>query len=228
MAQNSAAKKQALREKYGNGKIKDLDQFIDLLKSDENPCGFVGSVNLVVSLKNRAKKAGSLGCQGMISLLHGKKSPKKVVVFCEDSHASKAEELGFIVGNPEKIKKTNKVDGDIIFTTKAYFKNLRSIIPVLGKKRLLPNEKNGTLVAGGADEMLQKAKKYQDGLLVAYKKAADDSVAMKIGSLALSKDQLRENLNAALSQLEKNHSKFLISKKILSGTMFPVSFEYKV
>ena len=127
MAPNKTEQKQALRKKYGAGKIKDLDQFIDLLKSDENPCGFVGSVSLVVSLKSRAKKAGSLGCQGMIDLPHGTSSGKKVMVFCEDSQAQRAEQLGFILGNPEKIKKTNRIDGDIIFTVKSYFKNLRQI-----------------------------------------------------------------------------------------------------
>jgi ribosomal protein L1 len=226
MAPNKAAKKQALREKYRN-KIKDIDHFIDILKSDENPCGFVGSVSLIVSLQNRDKKSGTIGCQGMINLPHASGSKKKIMVFLEESKAKKAREMGFFVGDVEKIKANGKFNSDITFTNKSNFKNLRSIVARLGKKRQLPNEKAGTMIAGDADQMLEVAKNYRDGLCVGYKKASNNRLAVKIGNLSLSKEQIKENLKAAISQLESNHSKFIFGKKIISCSMFPVSFEYK-
>ena len=158
---------------------------------------FDASVELVMRLNLDTKKADQQ-LRGAIVLPNGTGKTKKVLVLAKGDAAKAAQEAGAdYVGDMDlitKIEKENWFDFDVMIATPDMMPVLGKLGKVLGPKGLMPNPKTGTVTLETA-KAVSDVKKGR----VEYRTDSFGNVAVIIGKVSFTEEQLIENMNAFVS-----------------------------
>lgn len=211
----------AIREKIQPGKIYVLAEALDLIKECAN-AKFVESVDVAVNLGVDARKSDQ-NVRGSVVLPHGTGKTVRVAVFAEGDNAAKATEAGAdVVGMDdlaEQIKK-GEFNFDVVVATPNSMRVVGTLGQILGPRGLMPNPKVGT-VTNDVATAVKNAKAGQ----VRFRTDKNGIIHCSIGKAAFESNQLKENLEALLTELKRvkpSTAKGTFLKKLsVSTTMGP-------
>ena len=183
------------------GKLYTKEEAAKLVK-ETSITKFDASVELVMRLNLDTKKADQQ-LRGAIVLPNGTGKTKKVLVLAKGDKAKEAEAAGAdFVGAEElvqKIQKENWFDFDVMIATPDMMPVLGKLGKVLGPKGLMPNQKTGTVTLDTA-KAVSDVKKGR----VEYRTDSFGNVAVIIGKVSFTEEQLVENMNAFVSLILKS------------------------
>ena len=183
------------------GKLYTKEEAAKLVK-ETSITKFDASVELVMRLNLDTKKADQQ-LRGAIVLPNGTGKTKKVLVLAKGDAAKAAQEAGAdYVGDMDlitKIEKENWFDFDIMIATPDMMPVLGKLGKVLGPKGLMPNPKTGTVTLDTA-KAVSDVKKGR----VEYRTDSFGNVAVIIGKVSFTEEQLVENMNAFVSLILKS------------------------
>ena len=182
-------------------KLYTKDEAVKLVK-DTNPAKFDATVELVLRLNLDTKKADQQ-LRGATVLPNGTGKTKKVLVLAKGAAAQAAKEAGGdYVGDMDlitKIEKENWFDFDVMIATPDMMPVLGKLGKVLGPKGLMPNPKTGTVTLDTA-KAVSDVKKGR----VEYRTDSFANVAVIIGKVSFTEQQLKENLEYFVSLILKS------------------------
>ena len=144
-----------------------------------------------------------------------------MAVFAEGDEAKDAKENGAdkvgMEDLADEMKKGN-LDFDVIIATPTTMKVVSPLGQILGPKGLIPNPKSET-VTKDIKSAVKNAKSGQ----IRYKSDKQGIIHTRIGQIGYSEDQIRDNLEAFLTDLKKakppSSKGVFISKVSISSTM---------
>ena len=181
---------------------------------------FKEALDVAVNLGIDPKKTDQ-AVRGATNLPHGNGKTYKVAVFAEGDEAKDAKENGAdkvgMEDLADEMKKGN-LDFDVIIATPATMKVVSPLGQILGPKGLMPNPKSET-VTKDIKSAVKNAKSGQ----IRYKTDKQGIIHTRIGQVGYSEDQIRDNLEAFLTDLKKakppSSKGVFISKVSISSTM---------
>ena len=177
-----------------------VDQAVSLLKKVGN-AKFVESVEAHVSL-NIDPKYANQQLRTSLVLPNGTGKSLRIAVFTEPDYVSEALAVGATVaGADDLLEEMNagKLDFDLLITTPQLMPKLAKLGRVLGPKGLMPSPKSGT-VTTNLKEAINEFKKGK----LEYRADKTGIVHLSFGKIDFSEEQLKENLLAVHSSIEKN------------------------
>jgi len=177
-----------------------FDKAISLLKQIGN-AKFLESVEAHVSL-NIDPKYANQQLRTSLVLPNGTGKSLKIAVLTDADYVSEALKFGAtIAGSDDLIEEISagKLDFDILITTPQLMPKLAKLGRVLGPKGLMPSPKSGT-VTQNIKEAINEFKKGK----LEYRADKTGIVHLSFGKSDFSEDQLKENLLAVYSSIEKN------------------------
>ena len=187
--------------KLEKGKLYSLEEAVKLVK-ETSISKFDGTVEIAVRL-NLDNKKNDQQLRGAIVLPHGTGKAKKVLVLAKGDQAKAAVDAGAdFVGDMDmitKIEKENWFEFDVIIATPEMMPLLGKLGKVLGPKGLMPNPKTGTVTLDTA-KAVSDVKKGR----VEYRTDSFGNVAVIIGKVSFTEEQLIENMNAFVSLILKS------------------------
>lgn len=211
----------AIREKIQAGKLYPVVEALDLLKDCAN-VKFVESVDVAVVLGVDARKSDQ-NVRGSVVLPHGTGKIVRVAVFAEGDNAVKATEAGAdIVGMDDLAEQVQQgeFNFDVVVATPNSMRVVGKLGQVLGPRGLMPNPKVGTVT----NDVAQAVKNAKAGQ-VRFRTDKNGIVHCSIGKAAFASKQLKENLEALLTELKRikpSTAKGTFIKKLcVSTTMGP-------
>jgi len=147
-------------------------------------------------------KRGEQQVRGAITLPHGTGKTKKIAAIVSPDKEKEAKEAGAdIVGGEDiiaEIKKTNKVDADIVLATPDMMPKLAVVAKILGPKGLMPSPKNETITTN-LKKTIGELKKGK----VNFKNDDTSNIHQVIGKVSFEQKQLTENFNEFLDAVKK-------------------------
>jgi large subunit ribosomal protein L1 len=181
---------------------------------------FKEALDVAVNLGIDPKKTDQ-AVRGATNLPHGNGKTYKVAVFAEGDEAKDAKENGAdkvgMEDLADEMKKGN-LDFDVIIATPSTMKVVSPLGQILGPKGLMPNPKSET-VTKDIKSAVKNAKSGQ----IRYKTDKQGIIHTRIGQVGYSEDQIRDNLEAFLTDLKKakppSSKGVFISKVSISSTM---------
>ena len=181
---------------------------------------FKEALDVAVNLGIDPKKTDQ-AVRGATNLPHGNGKTYKVAVFAEGDEAKDAKENGAdkvgMEDLADEMKKGN-IDFDVIIATPKTMKVVSPLGQILGPKGLMPNPKSET-VTKDIKSAVKNAKSGQ----IRYKTDKQGIIHTRIGQVGYSEDQIRDNLEAFLTDLKKakppSSKGVFISKVSISSTM---------
>ena len=181
---------------------------------------FKEALDVAVNLGIDPKKTDQ-AVRGATNLPHGNGKAYKVAVFAEGDEAKDAKENGAdkvgMEDLADEMKKGN-LDFDVIIATPTTMKVVSPLGQILGPKGLMPNPKSET-VTKDVKSAVKNAKSGQ----IRYKSDKQGIIHTRIGQIGYSEDQIRDNLEAFLTDLKKakppSSKGVFISKVSISSTM---------
>jgi len=177
-----------------------VDQAVSLLKKVGN-AKFTESVEAHISL-NIDPKYANQQLRTSLVLPNGTGKSLRIAVFTEADDVSEALALGAtIAGADDLLEEMNagKLDFDLLITTPQLMPKLAKLGRVLGPKGLMPSPKSGTVTTNLKDAINE----FKKGKLE-YRADKTGIVHLSFGKADFSEEQLRENLLAVHSSIEKN------------------------
>jgi large subunit ribosomal protein L1 len=177
-----------------------LDNALSLLKQ-LGTAKFIESVEAHISL-NIDPKYANQQLRTSLVLPNGTGKSLRIAVFTEPDYVSEALALGATVaGADDLLEEMNagKLDFDLLITTPQLMPKLAKLGRVLGPKGLMPSPKSGT-VTTNLKEAINEFKKGK----LEYRADKTGIVHLSFGKIDFSEDQLKENLLAVHSSIEKN------------------------
>jgi large subunit ribosomal protein L1 len=177
-----------------------FDQGISLLKEVGN-AKFLESVEAHVSL-NIDPKYANQQLRTSLVLPYGTGKSLKIAVLTDADYVNEALKLGATkAGSDDLIEEINagKLDFDILITTPQLMPKLAKLGRVLGPKGLMPSPKSGTVTQNIKEAITQ----FKQGKLE-YRADKTGIVHLSFGKNNFSEEQLKENLLAVYSSIEKN------------------------
>jgi len=211
----------AIAGKIEHGRQYPIDEALGLL-SELPKVKFRESVDVSVNLGVDPRKSDQVVRSSTV-LPHGTGKTVRVAVFTQGANADAAKEAGAdIVGMDdlaEDVKKGN-MDFDVVIASPDAMRVVGQLGQILGPRGLMPNPKVGTVTPDVATAV-KNAKAGQ----VRYRTDKAGIIHCTIGKVDFKVDQLRENLQALLTDLNKlkpSSAKGVYMKKItVSTTMGP-------
>ena len=181
---------------------------------------FKEALDVAVNLGIDPKKTDQ-AVRGATNLPHGNGKTYKVAVFAEGDEAKDAKENGAdkvgMEDLADEMKKGN-LDFDVIIATPTTMKVVSPLGQILGPKGLMPNPKSET-VTKDIKSAVKNAKSGQ----IRYKTDKQGIIHTRIGQVGYSEDQIRDNIEAFLTDLKKakppSSKGVFISKVSISSTM---------
>ena len=181
---------------------------------------FNESIDVAVNLGVDPTKSDQ-NVRGATTLPAGSGKPCKVAVFVEGDLSAAAKEAGAdAVGMEdlaEEIKKGD-VDYDVVIATPDTMRVVSPLGQILGPKGLMPNPKSET-VTKDIPNTVKNAKSGQ----IRYKSDKQGIIHARIGQIGYTEEQLKDNLEAFLTDVKKakppSAKGVYISKVTLSSTM---------
>ena len=181
---------------------------------------FKEALDVAVNLGIDPKKTDQ-AVRGATNLPHGNGKTYKVAVFAEGDQAKDALENGADkVGMEDLAEEMKKGDlnYDVIIATPSTMKVVSPLGQILGPKGLMPNPKSET-VTKDVKTAVKNAKSGQ----IRYKSDKQGIIHTRIGQVGYSEEQVRDNLEAFLTDLKKakppSSKGVFISKVSISSTM---------
>ena len=181
---------------------------------------FKEALDIAVNLGIDPKKTDQ-AVRGATNLPHGNGKTYKVAVFAEGEEAKDALDNGADKVGMEDLAedmKKGELDFDVIIATPATMKVVSPLGQILGPKGLMPNPKSET-VTKDVKTAVKNAKSGQ----IRYKSDKQGIIHTRIGQVGYSEEQVRDNLEAFLTDLKKakppSSKGVFISKVSISSTM---------
>ena len=181
---------------------------------------FKEALDVAVNLGIDPKKTDQ-AVRGATNLPHGNGKTYKVAVFAEGDEARDALENGADKVGMEDLAEDMKkgdLNYDVIIATPSTMKVVSPLGQILGPKGLMPNPKSET-VTKDVKTAVKNAKSGQ----IRYKSDKQGIIHTRIGQVGYSEEQVRDNLEAFLSDLKKakppSSKGVFISKVSISSTM---------
>jgi len=211
----------AIAEKVEHGKQYAIDEALALL-SELSKVKFKESVDVSVNLGVDPRKSDQVVRSSTV-LPHGTGKTVRVAVFTQGANADAAKEAGAdIVGMDDladEVKKGN-MDFDVVIASPDAMRVVGQLGQILGPRGLMPNPKVGTVTP----DVVTAVKNAKAGQ-VRYRTDKAGIIHCTIGKADFQVEQLRENLQALLTDLNKlkpSAAKGVYMKKItVSTTMGP-------
>ncbi|NJO17922.1 MAG: 50S ribosomal protein L1 [Thioploca sp.] len=212
---------QAIKAKLTPGKLYPVNEAFELLKSLP-PAKFPESVDVSVNLGVDPRKSDQVVRSSTV-LPHGTGKQVRVAVFAQGANASAAQEAGAdIIGFEDLAERIKQgfLEFDIVIASPDAMRLVGQLGKILGPRGLMPNPKVGTVTPD-----VVTAVKNAKGGQVRYRTDKAGIIHCTIGKVSFHADQLRENLQALLTDLVKikpSTSKGIYMRKItVSTTMGP-------
>ena len=181
---------------------------------------FKEALDVAVNLGIDPKKTDQ-AVRGATNLPHGNGKTYKVAVFAEGDEARDALENGADKVGMEDLAEDMKkgdLNYDVIIATPSTMKVVSPLGQILGPKGLMPNPKSET-VTKDVKTAVKNAKSGQ----IRYKSDKQGIIHTRIGQVGYSEEQVRDNLEAFLTDLKKakppSSKGVFISKVSISSTM---------
>jgi len=181
---------------------------------------FTESLDVSINLGIDASKSDQ-NVRGASNLPHGNGKSFKVAVFADGDEATQAKEAGADKVGMEDLAdeiKAGNMDFDVVIATPDTMRVVSPLGQILGPKGLMPNPKSET-VTKDIPNTVKNAKSGQ----IRYKSDKQGIIHARIGQIGYTEEQLRDNLEAFLTDVKKakppSAKGIYISKVTLSSTM---------
>ena len=181
---------------------------------------FTESLDVSINLGIDASKSDQ-NVRGASNLPHGNGKSFKVAVFADGDEAAQAKEAGADkVGMEDLVEeiKAGNMDFDVVIATPETMRVVSPLGQILGPKGLMPNPKSET-VTKDIPNTVKNAKSGQ----IRYKSDKQGIIHARIGQIGYTEEQLKDNLEAFLTDVKKakppSAKGVYISKVTLSSTM---------
>ena len=181
---------------------------------------FTESLDVSINLGIDASKSDQ-NVRGASNLPHGNGKSFKVAVFADGDEATQAKEAGADKVGMEDLAeeiKAGNMDFDVVIATPDTMRVVSPLGQILGPKGLMPNPKSET-VTKDIPNTVKNAKSGQ----IRYKSDKQGIIHARIGQIGYTEEQLKNNLEAFLTDVKKakppSAKGVYISKVTLSSTM---------
>ena len=181
---------------------------------------FIESLDVSINLGIDASKSDQ-NVRGASNLPHGNGKTFRVAVFAEGEEATQAKDAGADKVGMEDLAdeiKSGNMDFDVVIATPDTMRVVSPLGQILGPKGLMPNPKSET-VTKDISNTVKNAKSGQ----IRYKSDKQGIIHARIGQIGYTEEQLRDNLEAFLTDVKKakppSAKGIYISKVTLSSTM---------
>ena len=181
---------------------------------------FTESLDVSINLGIDASKSDQ-NVRGASNLPHGNGKSFKVAVFADGDEATQAKEAGADKVGMEDLAeeiKAGNMDFDVVIATPDTMRVVSPLGQILGPKGLMPNPKSET-VTKDIPNTVKNAKSGQ----IRYKSDKQGIIHVRIGQIGYTEEQLKDNLEAFLTDVKKakppSAKGVYISKVTLSSTM---------
>ena len=181
---------------------------------------FTESLDVSINLGIDASKSDQ-NVRGASNLPHGNGKSFKVAVFADGDEATQAKEAGADKVGMEDLAEETKagnMDFDVVIATPDTMRVVSPLGQILGPKGLMPNPKSET-VTKDIPNTVKNAKSGQ----IRYKSDKQGIIHARIGQIGYTEEQLKDNLEAFLTDVKKakppSAKGVYISKVTLSSTM---------
>ena len=181
---------------------------------------FTESLDVSINLGIDASKSDQ-NVRGASNLPHGNGKSFKVAVFADGDEATQAKEAGADKVGMEDLAeeiKAGNIDFDVVIATPDTMRVVSPLGQILGPKGLMPNPKSET-VTKDIPNTVKNAKSGQ----IRYKSDKQGIIHARIGQIGYTEEQLKDNLEAFLTDVKKakppSAKGVYISKVTLSSTM---------
>tara|TARA_B100000963_G_scaffold90392_1_gene77902 strand:+ start:1109 stop:1765 length:657 start_codon:yes stop_codon:yes gene_type:complete len=181
---------------------------------------FTESLDISINLGIDASKSDQ-NVRGASNLPHGNGKVFRVAVFAEGDEATQAKEAGADKVGMEDLAdeiKSGNMDFDVVIATPDTMRIVSPLGQILGPKGLMPNPKSET-VTKDIPNTVKNAKSGQ----IRYKSDKQGIIHARIGQIGYTEEQLKDNLEAFLTDVKKakppSAKGVYISKVTLSSTM---------
>jgi len=214
-------RQKAIAEKIERGKLYPVEEAFSLLKELPGP-RFAETVEVAVNLGVDPRKSDQI-VRGSTVLPNGTGKSVRVAVFAQGDKASAASEAGADVVGMDDLAaqiKGGDLSFDVVIASPDTMGTVGKLGTILGPRGLMPNPKVGTVTQDVATAV-RNAKAGQ----VRYRTDKKGIIHAGIGKVDFTPEQLRENLEALVSDLNKAKpaaSKGIYMKKVtVASTMGP-------
>ncbi len=181
---------------------------------------FTESLDVSINLGIDTSKSDQ-NVRGASNLPHGNGKSFKVAVFADGDEATQAKEAGADKVGMEDLAeeiKAGNMDFDVVIATPETMRVVSPLGQILGPKGLMPNPKSET-VTKDIPNTVKNAKSGQ----IRYKSDKQGIIHARIGQIGYTEEQLKDNLEAFLTDVKKakppSAKGVYISKVTLSSTM---------
>ena len=181
---------------------------------------FTESLDVSINLGIDASKSDQ-NVRGASNLPHGNGKSFKVAVFADGDEATQAKEAGADKVGMEDLAeeiKAGNMDFDVVIATPETMRVVSPLGQILGPKGLMPNPKSET-VTKDIPNTVKNAKSGQ----IRYKSDKQGIIHARIGQIGYTEEQLKDNLEAFLTDVKKakppSAKGVYISQVTLSSTM---------
>jgi large subunit ribosomal protein L1 len=174
------------------------------------------TIEVALKLGVDPRKADQM-IRGTVSLPHGTGKVARVIVFANGAAADAAREAGADeVGSDELIAKVEAgwIDFDAAVATPDLMGKVGKLGKVLGPRNLMPNPKTGTVTMDTA-----KAVTDIKGGRIDFRIDKQSNLHFVIGKATFTKEQLAENLNAAMEEIIRIKPSTSKGKYLLKGSV---------
>jgi len=196
-----------------------IEEALDELNSKASK-KFTESLDVSINLGIDASKSDQ-NVRGASNLPHGNGKSFKVAVFADGDEATQAKEAGADKVGMEDLAeeiKAGNMDFDVVIATPDTMRVVSPLGQILGPKGLMPNPKSET-VTKDIPNTVKNAKSGQ----IRYKSDKQGIIHARIGQIGYTEEQLKDNLEAFLTDVKKakppSAKGIYISKVTLSSTM---------
>jgi len=196
-----------------------IEEALDELNSKASK-KFTESLDVSINLGIDASKSDQ-NVRGASNLPHGNGKSFKVAVFADGDEATQAKEAGADKVGMEDLAeeiKAGNIDFDVVIATPDTMRVVSPLGQILGPKGLMPNPKSET-VTKDIPNTVKNAKSGQ----IRYKSDKQGIIHARIGQIGYTEEQLKDNLEAFLTDVKKakppSAKGIYISKVTLSSTM---------
>ena len=192
----------ALREKVDPLKTYPVDEAIGLVK-ELATAKFDETVELHIRTGLDGRHAEQQ-LRGSVVLPHGIGKEVTVAVFAEGEAATAAQNAGAdIVGGDDLIARVagGFTDFDVAIAQREMMGKVGALGRVLGPRGLMPNPRNNTVL--GAEDMAHGVEEAKAGR-VDFRIDRSNLIHVILGKVSFTPDQLRDNLRAMVTEIERN------------------------
>ena len=161
---------------------------------------FTESLDVSINLGIDASKSDQ-NVRGASNLPHGNGKSFKVAVFADGDEATQAKEAGADKVGMEDLAeeiKAGNMDFDVVIATPETMRVVSPLGQILGPKGLMPNPKSET-VTKDIPNTVKNAKSGQ----IRYKSDKQGIIHARIGQIGYTEEQLKDNLEAFLTDVKK-------------------------